>query len=48
MEQQNALVITETAANVRRIQTILDQLDKDDPERRGADFPIKHTQGQRR
>src|SRR5262245_55482445 len=32
IEQQNSLVITETAANIRRIATILDELDKQDTE----------------
>lgn len=43
MEQQNALVITETAANVRRLLTIIDQLDMSDPDGAVEIFPIKHA-----
>src|SRR6185369_6982954 len=43
MEQQNSLVITETAANIRRLSTIVETLDRDDPEGAVQIFAIKHA-----
>ena len=43
MEQQNSLVITETAANAQRILTMVEQLDQEDPEGAVEIFSIKHA-----
>ncbi len=43
MEQQNSLVITETAAQVRRLLLIVQELDREDPEDTVEIFPIKHA-----
>jgi type II secretion system protein D len=43
IEQSNSLVITETAANVQRLLTIIDQLDQDDPEGAVEVFTIRHA-----
>jgi len=43
MEQQNALVITETAAQVRRLTKIIEELDRDDPEGAIEIFAIEHA-----
>ena len=44
MEQQNALVITETAAQVRRLLKIIEQLDREDPEGAIEIFSIENAQ----
>ncbi|MCH7603666.1 MAG: hypothetical protein IIB54_12950, partial [Planctomycetes bacterium] len=43
MEQQNSLIITETAAQVRRLLKIIDQLDREDPEGAIEIFKIRHA-----
>lgn len=43
MEQQNSLVITETAANCRRILAIVEQLDREDPDGAVEVFAIKNA-----
>ncbi|MCZ6835153.1 MAG: hypothetical protein O7G85_05200, partial [Planctomycetota bacterium] len=43
MEQQNSLVITETAAQVRRLLRIIDELDREDPEGAVEIFKLRHT-----
>ncbi|MCZ6850687.1 MAG: hypothetical protein O7F17_03510, partial [Planctomycetota bacterium] len=43
MEQQNSLVITETAAQVRRLLKIVDELDREDPEDAIEIFAIRHA-----
>ena len=43
MDQQNSLVITETAAVVRRLLTIVDELDRANPEDGVEIFPIRHA-----
>ncbi|MCH8314363.1 MAG: hypothetical protein IIA64_00185, partial [Planctomycetes bacterium] len=43
MEQQNSLVITETAAQVRRLLLIVQELDRENPEDTVEIFPIKHA-----
>ncbi len=43
MEQQNALVITETASQIRRLQRIIEELDREDPEGAIEIFQIKHA-----
>ncbi|MCH6551005.1 MAG: hypothetical protein IH804_03195, partial [Planctomycetes bacterium] len=43
MDQQNSLVITETAAQVRRLLRIIDELDRADPDGLVEIFPIKHA-----
>jgi type II secretory pathway component GspD/PulD (secretin) len=43
LEQQNSLIITETAANVRRILSIIETLDREDPEGVVEVFPIRHA-----
>ncbi len=43
MEQQNSLVITETAAQVRRLLLIVQELDREDPEDAVEIFSIKHA-----
>ena len=43
MEQQNSLIITETAAQVRRLLTIIDELDREDPQGQVEIFKIRHT-----
>ncbi|MHC4948897.1 MAG: secretin N-terminal domain-containing protein [Planctomycetota bacterium] len=46
MEQQNALVLTETAAQVRRLLAIVEELDREDPEGAVEIFPIRHTRAE--
>jgi type II secretory pathway component GspD/PulD (secretin) len=46
MEQQNALIITETAAQIRRLFTIIDELDREDPEGLIEIIPIRHADAQ--
>ncbi len=43
LAQQNALVITETAAQVRRLLTIVEELDREDPEDAVEIFRIRHA-----
>lgn len=43
VEQQNALVITETAAQVRRLVKIIDELDRQDIEGQVEIYAIRHT-----
>lgn len=43
MEQQNALVITETAAQIRRLTMIIEELDREDPEGQIEIFAIKNA-----
>ncbi|UCD76487.1 MAG: hypothetical protein JSV91_06095 [Phycisphaerales bacterium] len=43
LEEQNALVITETAAQVRRLVRIIEELDREDPEGAIRIFVIKHA-----
>ncbi|TVQ55851.1 MAG: hypothetical protein EA377_02860, partial [Phycisphaerales bacterium] len=43
MEQQNALVVTETAAQARRLLRIIEELDRSDPEGAVEIFAIKHA-----
>ncbi len=43
MENQNSLVITETAGQVRRLLTIVDELDRQDPEGAVEIFAIRHA-----
>ncbi|MCI0630869.1 MAG: hypothetical protein L0Y44_09480 [Phycisphaerales bacterium] len=43
IEQSNALMITETAANARRILMIVEQLDKEDPEGAVEIFALKNA-----
>lgn len=43
MEQQNSLVITETAAQVRRLLRIVEELDREDPEGAVEIFKIEHA-----
>ena len=43
MEQQNSLVITETAAQVRRLLMIIGELDRDDPEGAVELYRVKHA-----
>jgi type II secretion system protein D len=43
LEQQNTLVITETAGQIRRIASIVEQLDREDPEGAVEIIPIKHA-----
>lgn len=43
MEQQNSLVLTETAAQVRRLLTIIDELDRSDPDSQIEIFNIRHA-----
>jgi type II secretion system protein D len=43
MEQQNALVITETAAQIRRLASIITELDREDPEGAIEIFAIQHA-----
>ncbi|MHC5114555.1 MAG: secretin N-terminal domain-containing protein, partial [Planctomycetota bacterium] len=43
LEQQNALVITETGSQVRRILQIVEQLDREDPEGAIEIFVIQHA-----
>ncbi|HVP73739.1 MAG TPA: secretin N-terminal domain-containing protein, partial [Phycisphaerales bacterium] len=43
MEQQNSLMITETAGQVRRLLAIVTQLDQADPEGQVEIFAIKHA-----
>jgi len=43
IEQQNALVITETAAQVRRLMTIIKELDRQDIEGVVEIYKVKHT-----
>ncbi|MCH8166253.1 MAG: hypothetical protein IH889_11655, partial [Planctomycetes bacterium] len=43
MEQQNSLVITETAGQVRRLLKIVDELDREDPEDAIEIFAIRHA-----
>ncbi|MHC5007374.1 MAG: secretin N-terminal domain-containing protein, partial [Planctomycetota bacterium] len=46
MEQQNSLVITETAGQVRRILTIIETLDREDPEGAVEFFTIRHAKAE--
>ncbi|MHC4129793.1 MAG: secretin N-terminal domain-containing protein, partial [Planctomycetota bacterium] len=46
MEQQNSLVITETAGQVRRILTIVDTLDREDPEGVVEFFSLRHAKAE--
>jgi type II secretory pathway component GspD/PulD (secretin) len=46
MDQQNALVITETADQVRRILKIVSELDREDPEGAVEIIPIRHARAQ--
>ena len=43
MEQQNSLVITETAAQVRRLLKIIDVLDREDPEDAVEIIALRHS-----
>ena len=43
MEQQNALVITETAAQVRRLIKIVRELDREDPEGAVEIVPVRYA-----
>ncbi len=43
MPAQNALLITETAAQVRRLTSILDALDREDPEGSIELIPVRHV-----
>lgn len=43
MEKQNALVIVETAAQVRRLQNIINELDREDVENVVEFIPIRHA-----
>ena len=43
MEQQNAIVITETAAQIRRLASIIAELDREDPEGAIEIFAIQHA-----
>lgn len=43
MEQQNALVVTETAAQVRRLLAIVEELDRADPDSHIEIFAIRHA-----
>ncbi len=43
MEKQNALVLVETAAQVRRLQRIIDELDREDVENVVEFIPIQHA-----
>ncbi|MFM1821871.1 MAG: hypothetical protein RI967_137 [Planctomycetota bacterium] len=44
LEQQNAVLLVETAAQVRRIQRILDEIDRKDVENIIEFIPIRHAQ----
>jgi general secretion pathway protein D len=46
MEQQNSLVITETAGQVRRILKIVDTLDREDPEGMVEFFTLQHAKAE--
>ncbi|MHC4102274.1 MAG: secretin N-terminal domain-containing protein, partial [Planctomycetota bacterium] len=46
MEQQNSLVITETAGQVRRILTIIETLDREDPEGVVEFFSLRHAKAE--
>jgi len=46
LPEQNALVITETAAQVRRMLKIINQIDLEDPEGQVEIFKIRHTDAQ--
>jgi len=46
MDQQNSLVIVETAAQVRRLLTIIDELDREDPEGVIEIFPVREARAQ--
>ncbi len=43
MDQQNSIVITETAGQVRRLLTIVDTLDREDPEGAVEVFAVRHA-----
>ena len=43
MEQQNSLVITETAGQIRRLLTIVDELDREDPEGAVEFFTLRYA-----
>ena len=46
LDQQNSLVITETAAQVRRLLTIVEELDREDPEGLIEIFKIRNTRAE--
>ncbi|MDP6601848.1 MAG: secretin N-terminal domain-containing protein [Phycisphaerales bacterium] len=46
MEAQNSLVITETAAQVRRLLSIIEELDREDPDGIIEIIPLRHTKAE--
>ncbi|MEM7227865.1 MAG: secretin N-terminal domain-containing protein [Planctomycetota bacterium] len=46
MSQQNSLIIVETAAQVRRLLTIIEELDRDDPEGQIEIFPVRNARAE--